>query len=115
MIGDAAAASDPGFGCGLSLTLRDVRALRDRLLAGPDWDAAGHAYAEEHDRYYGALRTVMGWMRQLYYEPGPEGEARRARALPRLAREPDRVPDIQGLGPECSVSDLARRRFFGED
>lgn len=27
LIGDAAAASDPCFGCGLSLTLRDVRVL----------------------------------------------------------------------------------------
>ena len=37
LIGDAAAATDPTFGDGLSLTLRDVRTLRDRLLATSDW------------------------------------------------------------------------------
>lgn len=37
------------------LTLRDVRVLRDCLLATDDWHAAAHAYAQQHDRYYGAL------------------------------------------------------------
>src|SRR5262245_19318966 len=37
LIGDAAAATDPTFGDGLSLTLRDVRTLRDRLLGTSDW------------------------------------------------------------------------------
>jgi 2-polyprenyl-6-methoxyphenol hydroxylase-like FAD-dependent oxidoreductase len=115
LIGDAAAASDPCFGCGLSLTLRDVRVLRDCLVAGSDWDAAAHAYADEHDRYSGALRAIIGWMRDLYYERGPEAEARRAHALPRLAREPARVPDLRGAGPEAPSDDAARRRFFGED
>jgi 8-oxo-dGTP pyrophosphatase MutT (NUDIX family) len=29
LVGDASATSDPSWGCGLSLTLRDVRVLRD--------------------------------------------------------------------------------------
>ncbi len=37
------------WGCRLSLTLRDIRVLRDRLLADTDWDRAAHAYAAEHD------------------------------------------------------------------
>ena len=37
LIGDAAAASDPVWGNGLSRTLRDVRLLRDRLLENKDW------------------------------------------------------------------------------
>ena len=45
LVGDAAAASDPSFGCGLSLTLHDVRVLRDRLLETDDWGAAADAYA----------------------------------------------------------------------
>ena len=40
LIGDAAAASDPVWGSGLSLTLRDARVLRDHLLANADWRAA---------------------------------------------------------------------------
>jgi 2-polyprenyl-6-methoxyphenol hydroxylase-like FAD-dependent oxidoreductase len=52
LTGDVAATSDPTRGQGLSLTVRDVRILRDQLLAHEDWEGAGHAYAEEHDRYY---------------------------------------------------------------
>jgi 2-polyprenyl-6-methoxyphenol hydroxylase-like FAD-dependent oxidoreductase len=115
LIGDAAAVSDPCFGCGMSLTLRDARVLRDQLLAATDWDAAAHAYADAHDRYYGASRTITQWMRELYYERGPDADARRARALPRLAREPDRAPDIVGAGPDTATDLAARRRFFGED
>jgi 2-polyprenyl-6-methoxyphenol hydroxylase-like FAD-dependent oxidoreductase len=33
LVGDAAAVSDPSWGQGLSMTLRDVRVLRDQLLA----------------------------------------------------------------------------------
>ena len=51
LLGDAAAASDPTHGQGLSLTLRDARVLRDHLLRSSDWDAAGNAYAVEHDGY----------------------------------------------------------------
>jgi hypothetical protein len=115
LIGDAAAVSDPCFGCGMGLTLRDVRVLRDRLLATTDWDAAAHAYADEHDRYYGAMRIINQWMRELYYERGSEHDARRARALPRLAQEPERAPDLLGLGPDSPIDDIARRRFFGDD
>ena len=38
LIGDAADASDPTWGQGLSLTVRDVRVLRDQLLAHEDWE-----------------------------------------------------------------------------
>ena len=55
LIGDAAAASDPTWGQGLSLTVRDTRVLRDHLCAHDDWEAAGHAYAVEHDRYYSVI------------------------------------------------------------
>jgi menaquinone-9 beta-reductase len=115
LIGDAAAASDPCFGCGMGLTLRDVRVLSEQLLATADWDAAADAYADEHDRYFRTVRTITQWMRALYYERGPELDARRARALPRLAREPERVPDLAGLGPDAPIDDITRRRFFGED
>jgi menaquinone-9 beta-reductase len=49
LIGDAAGSSDPTLGQGLSLTVRDVRVLSEKLIASPDWDAAGRAYAREHD------------------------------------------------------------------
>ncbi|MEX3686564.1 FAD-dependent oxidoreductase [Paraburkholderia sp. BR14263] len=115
LIGDAAAASDPSWGCGLSLTLRDVRVLLDRLLANDDWEAAAHAYAFEHDRYYGALHRVLDWLTQLLYERGASADERRARILPCFAMEPDRAPDLPGLGPETPSDEEARRRFFVED
>jgi menaquinone-9 beta-reductase len=115
LIGDAASSSDPSFGCGLSLTLRDVRTLRDQLLSHPDWNAAAHAYAVEHDRYYGAIHRITDWMTQLFYDPGPEGAARRERALPLIAEDPRRIPDVVGVGPDAPSDESARRRLFGEE
>jgi len=54
LLGDAAGSNDPVWGQGMSLALRDARVLRDRLLDSNDWDTAGHEYAGERDRYYGA-------------------------------------------------------------
>jgi len=115
LVGDAAASNDPSFGCGLSLALRDVRVLRDKLLAEDDWDAAGHAYAAEHDRHYGAVHRLTDWMRVMSYDPRPEAAAIRARAFPLIAQDRTRRPDIVGLGPESPSDEAARRRFFGED
>jgi menaquinone-9 beta-reductase len=115
LIGDAAAASDPSHGQGLSLTLRDVRVLRDRLIEASDWDAAGHAYAAEHDRYYSTLRMAEEWITAMFFTGGPEAEARRARALPLIASDPTRLPDFFSSGPEVPADDSVRRRFFGEE
>ncbi len=115
LVGDAAAANDPAYGQGLSLTARDVRVLRDCLLSSDDWDKAGHAYAEEHDRYYGAIHRATGWYRQLFHEVGPEADARRARAFPLIAQDTSRIPDALQSGPEVPLNDTVRRRFFGEE
>jgi 2-polyprenyl-6-methoxyphenol hydroxylase-like FAD-dependent oxidoreductase len=115
LIGDAAASSDPSWGQGLSLTLRDVRVLRDRLLSEDDWDRAGHAYAQEHDRYFGVCRTFNDWLSQLFYTPGPEADATRARALPLIARDASRLPDCDFSGPDVELTETTRRRMFGEE
>jgi 2-polyprenyl-6-methoxyphenol hydroxylase-like FAD-dependent oxidoreductase len=115
LVGDAAASSDPSWGQGLSLTLRDVRVLRDALLANDDWEAAGHAYATEHDRYFGILHTVEDWLTRFFFETGPEAEASRARGFPLIAQEPERVPDALFSGPDQPVDETMRRRFFGEE
>jgi 2-polyprenyl-6-methoxyphenol hydroxylase-like FAD-dependent oxidoreductase len=115
LIGDAAASNDPSFGEGLSLTVLDARVLRDQLLSREDWDAAGHAYAEQHDRYYGALHTITGWFGQIFFESGPEAEARRAKAMPLIAQDETRVPDHIFSGPELPWDERVRRRFFGEE
>lgn len=115
LVGDAASASDPSWGCGLSLTLRDVRVLRDKLLERDEWDEAGNAYAEEHDAYFARLHEVEAMFRQLLFDAGPEADARRARALPMLDSDPMGKPDIIGLGPESPCDEAARRRFFVEE
>jgi 2-polyprenyl-6-methoxyphenol hydroxylase-like FAD-dependent oxidoreductase len=115
LIGDAAASTDPTWGQGLSLTLRDARVLAEKLLASQDWDGAGPAYAREHDHYLKPALTVQGWLFDFLFELGPDADARRARALPLLAREPERLPDHNLAGPDLPCDDSVRRRFFAED
>jgi 2-polyprenyl-6-methoxyphenol hydroxylase-like FAD-dependent oxidoreductase len=115
LIGDAASSNDPCFGSGLSLTVRDARALRDALLHYEDWDVAGHAYAKQHDQYYSILHTVTKWVGQLIYDTGQEANARRARAVPLLAQDRTRMPDHIFSGPDRFVDESTRRRLFGEE
>jgi 2-polyprenyl-6-methoxyphenol hydroxylase-like FAD-dependent oxidoreductase len=115
LVGDAAASNDPSYGEGLSLTVRDVRVLRDHLLRGADFDRAGQAYAEEHDHYYGVIHDVTRWFTQMFLEQGPAAEARRARALPLIAQDQTRIPDHMFSGPELPFDETVRQRFFGED
>jgi 2-polyprenyl-6-methoxyphenol hydroxylase-like FAD-dependent oxidoreductase len=114
LIGEAAAVSDPSFGQGMSLTLRDARVLRDVLLADSDWEQAGHRYAEQHDRYFQAIHTVCGWFRSLFQEQGPAADARRQKAMPKILEDSARVPDHLFGGPELPLDDTVRARFFGE-
>ncbi|HET6863046.1 MAG TPA: NAD(P)/FAD-dependent oxidoreductase [Pyrinomonadaceae bacterium] len=114
LVGDAGSTSDPAFGQGLATTARDVRVLRDSLLANDDWDAAGHAFATEHDRYSQVIRRVSQWFRSLFLEQGVDADARRARAMPLIAQDETRVPDHLFSGPDLASDDSVRRRFFGE-
>ncbi|MGC1952371.1 MAG: hypothetical protein WA970_07345 [Gammaproteobacteria bacterium] len=43
------------------MTLQDLHVFRDCLLANDDWNAARHAYAAEHDRYFPCLHRVTDW------------------------------------------------------
>jgi 2-polyprenyl-6-methoxyphenol hydroxylase-like FAD-dependent oxidoreductase len=115
LLGDAAAASDPSWGQGMGLTLRDVRVLRDHLVATEDWDAAAHAYATEHDRHSRAMHLANQWYTQLYLETGPEADARRQRAMPLIAQDPTRQPDTLLSGPDVPLTEEVRKRFFAEE
>ena len=114
LIGDAAATSDPTWGQGLSLTLRDARVLRDGLLTEHDWDAAGHAYAAAHGRYYNKVRTAVSWFTQVFLQPGPEADALRARVLPQLESDPFFLPDTLIAGPDLAPpTEEHHARIFG--
>ncbi len=115
LLGDSATSSDPTWGQGLSLTMRDARVLRDHLMRSDDWNAAGDAYAAEHDGYSGRLHTFHQWMTAMYLATGPDADARRARAMPLIAQDPTRQPDSLFVGPDLPVDEAARKRFFGED
>lgn len=115
LIGDAASCCDPSFGQGMAMTLRGARLLRDALLADDDWSRAGAAYATTQHHDFMTVRTLEHWLREMFLDTGPAADARRARALPACAAEPDRVPDLFGLGPAARADEYARRRFFALD
>jgi 2-polyprenyl-6-methoxyphenol hydroxylase-like FAD-dependent oxidoreductase len=114
LIGDAAATSDPAYGQGLSLTLRDVRTLSETLLSDSQWDNAGNQYASDHRRSFSVIHASCGWLRQVFQEQGPEADERRATALPLIAADPTRIPDHIMSGPELPIDDNVRSRFFGQ-
>jgi menaquinone-9 beta-reductase len=114
LIGDAAATSDPSWGQGLSLTLKDARVLRDHLLADDDWDAAGHAYADEHDRYFANVHAITGWFTQFIHTPGPDAMSRRTSVMTSDPEIIDQL-DIFQCGPDHIVpAEEARVRLLGE-
>jgi menaquinone-9 beta-reductase len=115
LIGDAAATSDPLDGQGMSLTLRDVRVLSDLLLEHDDWDAAGHAYAAEHDRYYGVCHTYCTWRKQLSFTIGAQAIERRAAVQRIWADDRTRNPGVIMNGPDVVLDEEVRRRYFCED
>jgi 2-polyprenyl-6-methoxyphenol hydroxylase-like FAD-dependent oxidoreductase len=114
LVGDAAATTDPTYGQGLSFALLAARVLRDELTDNSDWEAAGHRYAEQHQRSFQACHAVEGWVRTLFQDPSPESAALRATAMPRIAEDPTRVPDHIFSGPDLPLNEQVRARFFGE-
>ena len=115
LIGDAAATSDPTWGQGMALTLRDARVLSEALAADADVDRAGHAYAVAHDEHSARVRLADSWFTDLFLEVGAEADARRARALPAVLRDESRIVETPLAGPDWIPTEAARRRFFAED
>lgn len=114
LIGDAAGATDPSWGCGLSKTLVDVENLSIRLAETEDWTLALERYAAAHDDYFGKLHDILGWMTELIWTGGPEADARRAKVFPRLQADPTGFPDSSGQGPFGPSDENARRLLLGE-
>jgi 2-polyprenyl-6-methoxyphenol hydroxylase-like FAD-dependent oxidoreductase len=110
LIGDAAGASDPSWGSGLSRTLRDVRLLRDALTADNDWPLAANAYAEQHDGFWERLHDAERLSAAALMSVGPDGASRRARALEIF----DRVPELETwtYGPEAHCDDAVRAELL---
>jgi menaquinone-9 beta-reductase len=114
LVGDAAATTDPTFGQGLSLALRDARTLRDELSKDSDWAAAASRYADQRRVYFRTCHTVEGWIRTLFQDPSPEAAVLRAKAMPLIAQDPTRVPDHINSGLDLPLNEQVRARMFGE-
>ena len=110
LVGDAAGASDPSWGSGLSRTLRDVRLLRDALTADDDWPRAADAYAQQHDEFWDRLHDAERLSAAALMSVGQDGAARRARALEIF----DRVPELETwtYGPEACCNDSVRAELL---
>jgi 2-polyprenyl-6-methoxyphenol hydroxylase-like FAD-dependent oxidoreductase len=115
LIGDAAGATDPSWGCGLSKTLVDAETLATQLAATDDWNAALQRYAAMHDAYFGKLHDILSWWTTLIWTGGPEADARRARVFPRMQQDPTGFPDPAGQGPFGPCDERARRLLLGEE
>lgn len=115
LIGDAAGALDPSWGCGMSKTLLDVEHLTSVLTSGEPWQRALDRYAEAHDRRFQTMLAIEASMARLLYTPGAAGDACRARVMPMLMAGDRRLPDIIGLGPEGPHDERAFRLMRGED
>ena len=98
LVGDAAAASDPAWGCGLSRTLRDVRLLRDALCQDDDWKRAAGEYARSHDHAFAELRAAERLCAELFMAIGSEADEARARLESAIDDSVD--ADINRQGPE---------------
>jgi menaquinone-9 beta-reductase len=112
LVGDAAGASDPTWGSGLGRTLRDVRLLRDALLADPAWERAGEVYADQHDDFWDRLHDVERLTAAALMSVGPDGAERRARAFEIL----EQVPEFETwtYGPEARCDDELHAQLLGD-
>jgi 2-polyprenyl-6-methoxyphenol hydroxylase-like FAD-dependent oxidoreductase len=102
LIGDAAGHNDPITGQGVSITLRDVRLVRDILLSGGRvWGQGDFVpYVEERRERMRRLRIAARLARQLRVEFGSDAKARRARVTFRAAeRRLSPYPAVL-MGPE---------------
>jgi 2-polyprenyl-6-methoxyphenol hydroxylase-like FAD-dependent oxidoreductase len=109
LVGDAAGYNDPIIGQGMSVSLRDVRIVRDLLTGSSDWrPALFDSYAEERRERMKCLRLCAQFATNLYARFGDEAVRRRTRARERIALRPEL--SVIGLsvlaGPEILPAEL---------
>jgi 2-polyprenyl-6-methoxyphenol hydroxylase-like FAD-dependent oxidoreductase len=108
LIGDAAGSNDPIIGQGLSITLRDVRLVRDALLDHVVWTPDIFApYAQERAERMRRLRFTASVISTLNNEFGPEARARRRRARERQIQDPALLLPLMAafVGPDNVPAD----------
>jgi 2-polyprenyl-6-methoxyphenol hydroxylase-like FAD-dependent oxidoreductase len=114
LIGDAAGATDPSWGNGLSKSVLDVETLASCLSETDDWDAALESYAKKHDDYFKRLHDILAALAFLFWSHGPEADARRQKVLGKMKENPmDGWPDAAGCGPFGPSDEKACNKLRG--
>ena len=102
LIGDAAGSNDPIIGQGLSITLRDVRLVRDALLGEREWTPRiFEPYAVERAERMRRLRFVATLVSALQNEFDPAASERRRRVHALRMEDPSSILPLMAafLGP----------------
>jgi 2-polyprenyl-6-methoxyphenol hydroxylase-like FAD-dependent oxidoreductase len=103
LVGDAAGYNDPIIGQGLSITLRDVRIVRDLLTDGGDWrPSLFEPYAAERLERSRRLRLSARFVTHMFAKFDGEAIERRKRARQRLNERPELLGLLIGTfaGPD---------------
>jgi 2-polyprenyl-6-methoxyphenol hydroxylase-like FAD-dependent oxidoreductase len=109
LIGDAAGHNDPIIGQGLSIAMRDARAVRDLVLDGARTADAFAAYGTERLARMARLRFAADVLAATHAEDADNRDARRRYVNDRMARmEAPVFPLLLGLfaGPETIGDEL---------
>jgi 2-polyprenyl-6-methoxyphenol hydroxylase-like FAD-dependent oxidoreductase len=119
LVGDAAGYSDPHFGQGLSVAVRDARMVSELLLASTDWSPrALKPYVEERAERMRRLRFSTAMLVTLRGEFTPEARDRRRRARQRMRANPELALWFRAgaVGPDAvpasAFDDRVRERLF---
>lgn len=103
LIGDAAGHNNPIIGQGLSISMRDVRLVRDAIREHGPGDADFSSYATERLERMRRLRCAATFMAAAFGEDAEDRSARRARFFELQQTEPLILGLLGGLftGPEA--------------
>jgi menaquinone-9 beta-reductase len=103
LVGDAAGHNDPIIGQGLSIAMRDARAVRDLILDGARQPADFASYGRERSERMRRLRLIGDVISVTYAEDADNRMARRAFLAEKMAvMDPEVFPLLVGFaaGPE---------------
>ncbi|MBI3759142.1 MAG: hypothetical protein HY269_05240 [Deltaproteobacteria bacterium] len=122
LLGDAAGSNDPILGQGLSITLRDVRLVRDIVLGERQWPPKiFEPYASERAERMRRLRFSASVVAIMENEFGDVARARRRRARERQMQDPSLMLPLFAafLGPDNlpaeTFEESTRIRLFGPE
>ncbi len=114
LVGDAAATSDPTYGQGFLLpsVVRECCAMN--LSAIPIGMRQDIGTRINISAVFGPATPSRAGIARFFKTLSPKSAALRAKAIPRIADDPTRVPDHILSGPDLPLNEKVRARFFGE-